>query len=245
MTALALRETVDQRLAGDREHLARYRNDHRGDARCFILGCGRSLADIPVDVRAKLDGEITFGVNYLARWDGLPRSPTYWCVSEWGHLKTVHRLLRDRIVYPRARFVASVDLEGWPGVRMRDPELASWLWIPRDISRPIANGYLGGIDTLDYTATGGGVVFECALQIAAWMGFSRIYLLGVDADHRNHVYDPPGTTDNDGLRAEIRIVAQRARETLHTRAGIELINATPGGKLDSIPRETLESALAQ
>jgi hypothetical protein len=75
------------------------------------------------------------------------------------------------------------------------------------------------------------------------MGFSRIYLLGVDADHRGHVYEAPGTTDNDPLRGDMPWVARRARDTLLT-TGVELINATPGGKLDSIPRETLEHALS-
>lgn len=105
------------------------------------------------------------------------------------------------------------------------------------------------------------VIFT-AIQVAVFMGFSTIYLLGCDHNHlsdvergrSSHFYpDSKGVTDD---RSEWPTTEQLLY-SLHTRwgqyrliqkflekTGQEVLNATAGGMLDVFPRVTLEEIIS-
>ena len=234
------------------------RNRHR-DGRAFILGCGPSLSRIPPATLSRLGYDpVVFACNYLFRWGGLPFRPSYWCASEWDHVQAIDSGLLDRehgsSWLPVPRFIASADLEGHLIRHLPAPYFERWTLIERDMAKPITHGFLGGLhgrmpDTPEafsgmWAATGGGVVFECAVQLAAWMGCRDIFLLGVDAEDTGYVYDESAGAAAKRVNqyAELRQVAKCAAESLAI-AGISLYNATPGGKLDSIQRVRLRDVL--
>lgn len=71
-----------------------------------------------------------------------------------------------------------------------------------------------------------------AVQLAAWMGFREIVVIGVDLDFQSqepHVY------------ASSVAEKQRAREFLRWRTHTKLYNAGVGGRLDCIPRVDYET----
>ena len=240
-----IRTTVDRVKAQSAPTLASWRNRHR-DGRAFILGCGPSLSRIPEPtLRLLAYDPLTIACNYLWRWPGLSFRPTLWAMSEWDHVEPVDRglraLEREKSWLPVPRFVAGPDLEGHYERHMPAPYFDNWTLVERDMSKPICQGYVGGFDGGLRTATGGGVVFECAVQLAAWMGCRDIFLLGVDAEDTGYVYSTE-TGVGASLRKEIPRVAECLAESLLPH-GIGLYNATPGGRLDSIPRVDLKDVL--
>lgn len=89
--------------------------------------------------------------------------------------------------------------------------------------------------------TGDSVIFA-AMQLGVFMGATRLILLGVDMD-----YSGPSTHFKDGIvhlnpdydyekRAKASMIA--CRETLAAR-GVELVNATLGGRVNELARVSL------
>ena len=108
----------------------------------------------------------------------------------------------------------------------------------------------------------GGTVTFTALQIAYYMGFEKVILIGVDHSYK-HVGNPNDEMTADGpdpnhfdpsyfgkgtrwnlpdlaLSEKAYVLASKAFEA----DGRHIINATQGGMLEIFPRASLEAALA-
>jgi uncharacterized Rossmann fold enzyme len=91
---------------------------------------------------------------------------------------------------------------------------------------------------------GGSVIFH-AITLAAFMGAKRIVLLGCDFDYSQN---PAWWYDHDVLPkwlglgdfADRALEAMRMYARAYERRGIELVNATEGGKIDCLPRVKYE-----
>ena len=88
--------------------------------------------------------------------------------------------------------------------------------------------------------SGFSVVYVC-MQFAAYMGFSNIYLLGVDMNYSaigtsgNHFYKNEDKNSTDYNLVDIVESFQVAKEYADTH-GIKIFNATRGGRLEVFPR---------
>ena len=102
------------------------------------------------------------------------------------------------------------------------------------------------------------------LQLAHWMGFQRVVLIGMDFSYRipedadrnggriisrsddpNHFhpdYFGAGKTWNDP-RLDRVLVSYHLADEVYRATGREIINATEGGKLDLFPRLSLREAI--
>ncbi len=154
-----------------RERIAQYRDRHRGE-RAFLLGNGPSLAKTDL---SRIAGEITFGANRIY----LAHVPTYLtCVNE-----LVLEQFRDEI-----RALAC-------------PKFL--IWNRRDLfyDDPFVALELGLRDRFVTDAThqlsSGGTVTFVALQLAYFMGFREVVLLGVD-----HRFVDKGTPNRTETRTE-------------------------------------------
>lgn len=104
-----------------------------------------------------------------------------------------------------------------------------------DIFDPTVNGL---------NSMGGSVIFH-AITLAAFMGAERIYLVGCDFDYNQHPawwHDTEQVPKWLGLGDfEVRALeAMRMYAREYKKRGIELINATRGGKIDCLPRVNYE-----
>jgi len=149
-------------------HLEKYRNLHQGK-RCFIIGTGPSLR---MDDLNKLEenGEITIGVNGVVRaYSSTKWRPTYYMINgrgalvAWGdellgECRTEHMFMPDNIDYPHGGAFEIYHLS----------RLQADLHCPPPFTKDFSRGcYAFGVT-------------HCALQFAAYMGFSEIYLYGMD-----------------------------------------------------------------
>jgi hypothetical protein len=158
------------------QNLEKYKDIQKGK-RCFILGNGPSLAKMDI---SQLQDEITFGLNriYLL-FDKIPFRPSYYiCVNELVLEQYANEIL---------------DLEM--------PKFLNWnrrhLFAGSETDINFLRLSLGladyfGTNPLKAVSSGGTVTYV-ALQLAYFMGFSEVILLGVD--HRFAVSGTPNQTE--------------------------------------------------
>jgi hypothetical protein len=220
--------------------LRTYRGRHRGE-RCFIIGNGPSLATMDL---SQLRGEVTFGLNRVYMLFERLGFPTTYLVS-------VNRYVIEQ---------CADDF-----VRLKIPTFLSWhsrRYLP-DQSRAVFLRSVGQPQFAIDPTVGlweGATVTYVALQLAYYMGFREVVLIGVDhsfatkgpahtlvtseGDDPNH-FDP--SYFGKGFRWQLpdletsEIAYEMARRAFASD-GREVVDATVGGKLDvfrKVPYDSL------
>lgn len=144
---------------------------HKGK-RCFIIATGPSLNKLDL---SKLKGEICFGVNGTYMLNNVDLSYFVY-VSDWWHkqhiegLRTV-KCIRRFLACEVQNELASVVPTTW--YNKIDPKYHSRWKTPL----PVPAGFSYKPDR--YIYAGGSVVFVC-LQLAFYMGFSEVIIIGLD-----------------------------------------------------------------
>ncbi|MBU1348151.1 MAG: DUF115 domain-containing protein [Alphaproteobacteria bacterium] len=225
--------------------------------RCFVIGNGPSIGAQPLE---RLGHEHTFVCNYFYKHPKIAAiNPNYYFIvddkirtGEWpiSMLDDIEDRCPD----------AKIFLSSGPGHHPKVMEIEARRglnWItggkliypgfryPIDLTRPI----------------GGDNVVKIALQAAIYMGFTEIYILGVDGDglfrdllgQSSHFYQAEAeNAAMDPRRMELdlwfctegfrswRAIAERFAD-----GPVRIYNATPGGLLNVFPRRSLEAVLAQ
>lgn len=226
-----------------------FKGIHSGE-RCFIIGTGPSLTIKDLEA---LKGEITFASNRIYEvFDKTDWRPTYYVNQDHNlirnfveRIKTVNAKniflpvdYKDSFTQENARFFVLKHKEFYP---KKAP-------FSCDISKFLAQGF---------TVTYG------AIQIAKYMGFKEIYLLGID--HNYNVFrDAKGNivreektksnyssamteyiSNNDLPRIEETTIAYETAEKISRKKGFRIFNATRGGKLVAFERRILEDIIGE
>ena len=224
------------RLRRSRAMLAEYRDMHRGQ-RCFVIGNGPSLRETDL---SRLRNELTFGVNRIYMlFDDLGFATTYYVainalvLEQWA--QDIRALPIPKFITWRGRRWLADD----PGVIFLDTDYTGPAAFATDIRRRVFEG---------------STVTFVALELAYFMGFDEVILLGVDhsfstqgpsnatvvsqGDDPNHFapgYFGKGSRwqlpDLEASEAAYRL-ARRAFEA----AGRRVLDATLGGKLTVFPK---------
>lgn len=228
---------------------------HQG-ARCFILGNGPSLNKIDIK---KLDNEITFGVNsiyLMTRNNGF--LPTYFVVEDnlvFEENKKEIDAYQGPIKLLPERYLS--QLENKAGCMQFDMDTSFYNRSKRDLYA-VPHFNLGS-EPKFYC---GQSVTYINMQLAFYMGFSEVYLLGMDFSYSkpssheqkgNHIsshgedpnhfhkdYFGKGKTWKDPKLGRVLRSYVRAKHEFET-AGRTIANATPGGELELFSRVSFES----
>jgi hypothetical protein len=222
------------------QRLAKLRNINRGK-RCFIIGNGPSLrqTDLP-----RLKDELTFGLNRI-----------YLAFPEWGFSTSYYLSINDLVIEQCAEDIQKLPM----------PKFIAWH----------ARKHLAPLDDLFYLYTSytgpkfagdvrgrvweGATVTYVALQLAYYLGFQTVILIGVD--HSFTTQGKPNSTIvsqgddpnhfhagyfGKGFRWQLpdletseRAYAM-AREAYH-KDGRIVLDATVGGKLTVFPKVDYDS----
>lgn len=258
--------------------LARFKNRHKGE-RCFIMGNGPSLRETDL---SKLKDETVFACNlvYLL-FDQINWRPTYYSCVDSRMLLQRHSEIRKMLeAEPGIHAFFPTRLEEHAGERRRMPVRA--LFAEADNRSYFEERYptsdnlpfsMFSLDADDWVAQPH-TVSVTLLQLAAYMGFSQIYLIGCDTHYtlppsvrvKNGDPTKPGlellsTSDDDhnhfdyayfgsgktwhapNIPAILKQYAA-ARDALRYK-GVEVYNATVGGKLDIFTRVKYESLFSE
>lgn len=229
--------------------LVKYKDIHKGK-RCFIVGNGPSLKFEDLDMLHR-HGEICFGANHIYRaFDRTAWRPDYLAVSDdfimrnlpedigqWG----ITVLMADMFhVASVGQFLGNVEYIHMKGEKFY----------------PNYPGFAD--DITEHTYHGLSVTYDISLQLAAYMGFSEIYLIGVDhsltgnfMESQNHFiqnyYDEKNRLDAPEVNSQklnyclLELTkAYEKVEAYSRRHGFRIYNATRGGALEVFERKDFD-----
>ena len=234
-------------LKNNTEEFKKLKGKYAGK-RCFIIGNGPSLT---VDDLNKLKNEITFGSNRIFTIYGKTDwRPTFYANQDQVVLENMLSELGDTVSQSQLTFLSAhnysicseqlkyVDNVLWMAKRFLPPHNSRYRFSP-DASKEVIEGV-----TITYTC----------MQIAAYMGFSEIYLLGIDHNYPIEIDDDGNIIKNDDSvkayfgdamvsMSDINLpkVVEMTRayisaEKYSRENGFRIYNATRGGKLEVFQR---------
>ena len=234
------------------KQLQKYRNAHRGE-KCFVIGNGPSLKAEDLQ-KLHETGVVTFGTNRVFNiFDQTDWRPTYYMSEDITILKDIQRTVE--VIPAKAKFIP-INLKWYEDVNI---DGAQYFYL--DYSGKYEESFGLSLNAAHGIRCCGTVTMTC-IQLAIYMGFSEIYLLGVDhnysryTDENGNIVEDPnikdyfcGNYDMD-FKAHINrnlggtTKAFCAAEQLSKMKGnFRIYNATRGGKLEVFQRVNFETFL--
>lgn len=220
--------------------LKELKNKFQGE-RCFVILSGPSLTFEDVEL---LKNEYTFGVNSIVNiLDNMSYTPTFYVIQDG----IVYEKIRENVKNSQFEYAFIGD---W---KMKKEYYDDKDWIPyplriRDWFFAYPEGEYktkGFSDNAFLRVYDGHTVAYAALQLAVYMGFKEIYLLGADCNysgakvHFNEYDKDAGKKDFGGLGDHMIEGYQVAKEWAD-KHDVKIYNATRGGKLEVFQRVDLE-----
>lgn len=232
------------------KQLAAYKNKYV-DQRCFFIGNGPSLR---AEDLTKLHeaGEMTFAFNRIYNiFDQTPWRPDFYISQDEKMLAgCVNEVCKIKV---DAKFIP-IQLEWWNNISISDA--ACFNLVNQRTDDPEKFCFSDDISRCIYNS---GTGMYTAAQLAAYMGFSEIYLIGVDHHFQisqnnqgeiivdNSVKDyftDKYNEDKDKLyipNTERSTMTYEAMKRHCDARSVRVFNATRGGKLEVFPRVTFDS----
>lgn len=224
------------------ERLKKFKNIHSGES-CFIMGNGPSLNKIDLNL---LKGCYNFGLNKI------------YLIFDKANLDLSYHVAVNRLVIEQSisefralpcpsflSYRAAHNLINTNDNQIYFIATGGPYTFSRDITSPIREGY-----TVTYVA----------LQIAYYMGFQNVYLIGVDhtfiadgkanekqfmeGDDPNH-FDNRYFKNNDWQLPDLEAseLSYHLARYFYSKAGRNVYDATVDGKLNVFPKISYEEAL--
>ena len=221
------------------QKLRKLKNIHKGK-RCFIVCTGPSLKISDLE---KLNGEITFGINSI--YDSYPLTnwrPTYYVAVE----KLVVQELFDNDICFGRNFSKGGNFFT-EGFNLPHPTEYDYYLLCSDKNmKPInkARKIVRLSKDISVCVYGSATTANIAVQIAIYMGFKEIYLIGADCDYsKNKIHFIKRKNDDDLIKVGFiknsgldLIDCYKTVKSFAKKNGVKIYNATRGGKLEVFER---------
>jgi len=226
--------------------LSKFKDIHK-NKRVFIVGNGPSVRLDDLEKLAK-HKEICFGMNKIHRiFDEVTWRPNYICMTD---SRVIFKCEKDIDLITKDSEVIMGDLYHFTNVK--DENKINYVHLKSEYYAPNYPGFTD--DVTSGVFWGYSVTYDIALQFAAYMGASEIYLIGIDnnnvgviTDKRNHFiknyYDKEDENSYNNVVAnfEAMNVAYEKAEKYSRNHGFRIFNATRGGKLEAFERVDFDS----
>lgn len=217
-----------------------YKNIHK-EKRCFILATGPSLTFDDIN---KLKNEYTFGMNSIClTYDKTDWRPTYFAIQDNMVFEKLESVIRKH------NEVKTFVSDNITKKYKRENE---WIIFPQDseyhLYEILKGKYFAKFSDDSYKIVYDGYsIAYSILQLAVYMGFKEIYLLGADCTYANnskeHFIDA-GVKDRSRIYATQKLVtAYKVAKEFADSHNIKIYNATRGGVLEVFPRVNLDEVL--
>jgi len=216
-----------------KEKILALKGKHQGQ-RCFIIGNGPSLKVEDLD-KLLLHNEISFASNYISQ-----------IFSQTNWRPTYYSVMDDRLQRNPNNVISKTTAD----IKFFRSESYLWtrkvhgicIWLNAVIQRKFSEDITSQIyfrSTITYAL----------IQIAVYMGFKEIYLIGMDNIFAKTMNRDGTIVENKGIQShfykqdkyvvgsawEMNIAYGAAKEYADIH-GIKIINATRGGQLEVFPR---------
>ena len=230
--------------------LAAYQNRYQGH-RCFLIGNGPSLRAEDLTKLHEM-GEITFAFNRIYNiFEQTPWRPSFYISQDEKMLAGCADIVNE---LPLPTKFIPIQLNWWHNIRINN---ASYFNIINQTAEdPLEFGFSDDIAHGIFNSSTG---MYTAAQLAAYMGFTEIYLIGVDhhfhisRNNKGEIVVDPSVKDyfsdkyNEDKanlyipNTEKSTLTYYAMKDHCERRGIQVFNATRGGKLEIFQRVEFES----
>lgn len=230
--------------------LAQYKNKHKGE-RCFVIGNGPSLSAADLQVLHE-NGVIAFGTNRVFHiFDKTQWRPTYYVSEDAIILQSIQGDVAE--LSCDARFLP-INLR-WDNI----VNVPNTIWFYLDYGADYPDTYGLSLDVAKSIRCRSTVTTTC-IQLAIYMGFSEIYLLGVDHNYSKYIDSSGNLVEDpnvmDYFSAEYdtdfkNVIGRNLGETTLSYISVEklsrktgtfkVFNATRGGKLEVFQRVDFDS----
>lgn len=236
------------------KRLLTYKNKHKGE-RCFLIGNGPSLKASDLDL---LKDETCFGCNMIHKiFDQTDWRPTYMCAIDKELIYHLYPRFEKEFPYPLFVNKASYN-------RMQYfPEEICYVQNVSDDKYKVKGNMMA------YYIPSKATVMSFMLELAMYMGFKEICLIGVDCTStfsgkghfiqnymkqedikkecekiRKRLGVPNMTAEDMGrYYYEVSVYAYKVIEKYAKKHGIKIYNCTRGGALEEFERKSLEDVL--
>jgi hypothetical protein len=240
-------------LKADNHALRRFKGIHQGK-RCFIIGNGPSLT---LEDLSKLKGEYTFASNKIysvftqTKW-----RPTYYVVSDNDITPDMYLQSSNFDSGIKAKFFPSNFRDGCVG---KNKNAFFYNYVGCDTTGKIVPKFSD--DLSRYLVEGYSVAYV-TMQIAVYMGFTEIYLLGLDfswpvyKDCAGNIYENGQAKhrfyEDNHEADEISIPNVELMENAYRQArkyceehDVKIRNVTRGGRLEVFKRASFDDLFAE
>lgn len=238
------------------ELLRSYQRRFAGE-RCFIIGNGPSLCVEDLDA---LQGEYTFASNRIfTLYNRTDWRPTFFAAQDEEVIRSIRPQLQEAVRQSEAAFLPMAMYGSCREALAAEDQV---VWMPLRFVPPRRNRYRFATDLSKEVIEGLTITYSC-MQLAAYMGFQEIYLLGVDhsygvaVDNDGRVISQDTSTadhfadagqvaiENRNLPKIVEMTrAYNSAEQFSKEGGFRIYNATRGGKLEVFQRVSLDSLVS-
>lgn len=228
------------------KELRKFKDIHKGQ-RCFIVGNGSSLTVSDLD-SLFANREVCFGMNGIPlMFDKTSWRPNYYvctdskAVDRFGELVLHNKMDNIFLADHNDNFIKKAGA-------VCDNINAFHYYVEDYLpDRPEFS------DQIEERCVCGWTVTYACIQIAVYMGFDEIYLLGIDFDyeegdtvqikHFDKTYNPKDEKAMTVTRKKEQLLAYQASKKYADEHGIKIYNATRGGKLEVFERVEFEKKI--
>lgn len=217
------------------EKLLRFKGSNKAQRSCFIVATGPSLRLEDLHTLAK-NNIFCFGVNSIHKIGG-----------EWvadAYIATDSDFINSNMCSIEnyecgLKFIGDACKEYWTKEREDSYKIhvaaaGGGIDFSEEVEQKLYCGYRGQ----------GTVTYVC-IQLAVYMGFSEIYLLGVDCNYvmgsKNNHFIADEKEDNRNHREDSMIKAYEYAKKYADSHGVKIYNATRGGMLEVFERVDFDS----
>lgn len=228
---------VMEYMLPSRMNLVKYKDIHQGK-RCFIVATGPSLRVEDLD-KIHENGDICISMNRIFNiFNRTKWRPDYYMICDTEMIEDLSEEIANLDL--KYKFVTTEPKCYWSNPKAQSS-------IPYNLIFRVYTNKSPIFSTSFEKGLGHGttVTYLC-IQLAVYMGFSEIYLLGVDFNYTNNVYDSCNHFEGcDTIKNKIRLntiypdrimLAYEKAKKYCVEHDIKICNATRGGKLEVYDR---------
>lgn len=220
------------------EMMKNIKNKHRGE-KCFIVATGPSLAIHDLE---KLNNEVTFSMNSIClAFDETEWRPTYYVTQDMNVFEKLEKHIEKLNV--KGKFINDKISKH---KKISD---GYYIFPVNELNHRIMHKKYNTKFSNDAFAVvyDGYTVTYSIIQIAVYMGFEEIYLLGADCNYSsnmNHHFKEYGHVDPHFLLAGDKMIcAYNEAKKYADQNKVKIYNATRGGMLEVFERVDLDAVL--
>ncbi|WP_102273054.1 6-hydroxymethylpterin diphosphokinase MptE-like protein [Cytobacillus massiliigabonensis] len=220
------------------EKLKKIKNKHSGE-RCFIVATGPSLT---IEDLEKLKNEVTFSMNSIClAFDETDWRPTYYGIQDIKVFNSLKDDIEKLVV--EGKFISDNLAKK---MNVLDDHYVFPLNLLNHVMKHRKYHSKFSEDAFAVVYSGYSITYSL-IQIAVYMGFEEIYLLGADCNYSsdmNHHFKEYGYVDPSfSLAHDQMVAAYKVAKQYTDRNNVKIFNATRGGMLEVFERVNLDAVI--